>query len=109
MDIDSVVVEGVIASVGKIAVQSGGASVELGDERTMTIVGKIRDIDPQAQPAPPESGLVVLEGEVAPGKVDLGKGQSAPFAVKNGAGPIAVAGKEAQAFGEEKGPIRGYG
>jgi hypothetical protein len=103
---DAVVVEGVIAKVGKVPVKGGPVNLELGDKRTVLVVGEIREFDPKAKPAPPEPGVVVLRGELQPSKVDPGKDEAAPFSVKSGEVAVAVAGKQAAASTATKGMVR---
>jgi hypothetical protein len=106
LDEDTVVVEGVITKLGKITAKAGPVDLDLGDKKTILVVGQIRDFDPKVKPTPPEAGYVVLEGELQLGKVDLGKEEFAPFSVRNGAISIAVTGKQAKAYAETKGSVR---
>jgi hypothetical protein len=103
---DAVVVEGVIARLGKVTVTGGPVNIELGDKRTVLVAGEVREFDPKAKPAPPEAGSVVLRGEMRPGKVELGKEEAAPFSVKSGEIAVAVVGKPARAYAGAKGLIR---
>ena len=103
---DAVVVEGVITKLGKIPVKGGPANIELGDKRTVLVVGEVREFDPKAKAAPPAPGSVVLHGELQAGKVELGKDESAPFAVKSGEVMVAIAGKQAGAYAAAKGHVR---